>query len=138
MTQDNTQKLPATGYVRMAQIAGPIVPVCAATIWRWVRAKKFPQPVNLSERVTALPRRGDPRLARRAEGGRMNWPVDCIVCAMKLRKADDAIHATQTDEAGLTTTWSMCAPCLVRFQRDPAFAACFEKFSFILTESIEA
>lgn len=38
----------------MAQIAGPIVPVCAATIWRWVRAKKFPQPVKLSERVTAF------------------------------------------------------------------------------------
>jgi predicted DNA-binding transcriptional regulator AlpA len=54
MSNANTQQLPSTGYVRMAQIAGPIVPVCAATIWRWVRAKKFPQPVKLSERVTAF------------------------------------------------------------------------------------
>jgi hypothetical protein len=68
----------------------------------------------------------------------MKWPVDCIGCATKLGQADDAIHATQTDEAGVTTTWCMCAPCLVRFQRDPAFAARFEKFSSILTGSIEA
>lgn len=54
MKQDVAQPLPATGYVRMAQVAGPIVPVHAATIWRWVRAKKFPQPVKLSERVTAF------------------------------------------------------------------------------------
>lgn len=54
MQQDVTQRLPSTGYVRMAQIAGPVVPVCAATIWRWVRSGKFPQPVKLSERVTAF------------------------------------------------------------------------------------
>lgn len=68
----------------------------------------------------------------------MKWPVDCIGCATKLRSDDDAIHATETNEDGVTTTWSMCAPCLVRFQRDAVFAARFEKFSSMLTGSIEA
>lgn len=54
MKQNDAQQLPSTGYVRMAQIAGTIVPVHAATIWRWVRSGKFPQPVKLSERVTAF------------------------------------------------------------------------------------
>ncbi|MFY9184045.1 MAG: AlpA family phage regulatory protein [Limnohabitans sp.] len=53
--------LPATGYVRQSQLVrdkkrpgfvAPI-PVCAATLWRWVGAKKFPAPHKLSEGVTA-------------------------------------------------------------------------------------
>ena len=53
--------LPATGYVRQSQLvrdkkrpdfAAPI-PVCGATLWRWVSAKKFPAPHKLSEGVTA-------------------------------------------------------------------------------------
>lgn len=53
--------LPATGFVRLSQIArnpkkpeapAPI-PVSPVTIWRWVAAGKFPAPVKLSGNVTA-------------------------------------------------------------------------------------
>jgi prophage regulatory protein len=30
-----------------------MVPVSPATLWRWVKAGKFPAPVRLSDRVTA-------------------------------------------------------------------------------------
>jgi prophage regulatory protein len=46
-------QLPETGYLRQAQLIPVIVPVSAATLWRWVKAGKFPAPVKLSERVTA-------------------------------------------------------------------------------------
>lgn len=53
--------LPATGYIRLAQIArnpkkpdAPApVPVSPVTIWRWIAAGKFPKPIKLSENVTA-------------------------------------------------------------------------------------
>ena len=45
--------------LRLKQIVGdkkagtqPIVPVTAATWWRWVKARKAPQPLKLSPRVT--------------------------------------------------------------------------------------
>ena len=53
--------LPATGFVRQSQLVrnnkhpdfvAP-VPVCGATLWRWVGLKKFPAPYKLSEGVTA-------------------------------------------------------------------------------------
>ncbi len=53
--------LPATGFVRLSQIArnpkkpdqpAPI-PVSPVTIWRWVKDGKFPQPIKLSGNVTA-------------------------------------------------------------------------------------
>ncbi len=53
--------LPVTGYVRQSQLVrdkkrpgfvAPI-PVCGATLWRWVSEKKFPAPHKLSEGVTA-------------------------------------------------------------------------------------
>ncbi len=31
---------------------GGILPVSAATLWRWVKAGKFPQPFKLGEKVT--------------------------------------------------------------------------------------
>lgn len=47
------------GYLRLNQIVGdpkkgisPIVPVCRATIWNWVRESKFPKPIQLSPSVT--------------------------------------------------------------------------------------
>ena len=46
-------ELPATGYVRQAQLVPAIVPVSSATFWRWVKTGKFPAPVKLSQRVTA-------------------------------------------------------------------------------------
>jgi len=53
--------LPATGYVRQSQLVRDkkrpgfvaLIFVCAATLWRWVSAKKFPAPHKLSEGVTA-------------------------------------------------------------------------------------
>ena len=35
-----------------AAVAG-IIPVSAATLWRWVAAGRFPQPARIGERVTA-------------------------------------------------------------------------------------
>lgn len=48
-----TPSLPATGFVRQAQLVPHIVPFSAATLWRMVRAGTFPQPVKLSARCTA-------------------------------------------------------------------------------------
>jgi prophage regulatory protein len=61
--------LPATGYVRQSQLIGTparkadaehaqdakpgILPFSSPTLWRMVKAGKFPAPVKLSERVTA-------------------------------------------------------------------------------------
>jgi prophage regulatory protein len=45
--------LPDTGFVRQAQLIPAIVPFSSATLWRKVKAEKFPAPVKLSERVTA-------------------------------------------------------------------------------------
>ncbi len=30
-----------------------MIPVSPATLWRWVKAGKFPEPIRLSDRVTA-------------------------------------------------------------------------------------
>ena len=48
-------RIPEYGYMRQAQLIPVIVPVSAATLWRWVKSGKFPAPVKLSERVTAWP-----------------------------------------------------------------------------------
>ena len=45
--------LPATGYVRQAQLIPHILPFSSATLWRGVKTGSFPRPVKLSERVTA-------------------------------------------------------------------------------------
>lgn len=45
--------LPASGYVRQAQLVPHIVPISPATLWRRVRDGSFPAPVKLSARVTA-------------------------------------------------------------------------------------
>ncbi len=45
--------LPATGYVRQAQLIPDIIPFSSATLWREVQAGSFPAPVKLSRRVTA-------------------------------------------------------------------------------------
>jgi predicted DNA-binding transcriptional regulator AlpA len=31
----------------------PLVPVSAATVWRWVKEGKFPEPVRIGSRITA-------------------------------------------------------------------------------------
>jgi prophage regulatory protein len=45
--------LPATGYVRQSQLIPGILPFSPATLWRLVRAGKFPAPVRLADRITA-------------------------------------------------------------------------------------
>ena len=48
-----TTALPASGFVRQSILLAHIIPISPATLWRNVRAGKFPAPVKLSERVTA-------------------------------------------------------------------------------------
>lgn len=45
--------LPETGFVRQSQLVPNIVPFSSATLWRLVKAGKFPAPVRLADRVTA-------------------------------------------------------------------------------------
>lgn len=45
--------LPASGYIRQAQLIPDVVPFSSATLWRKCKAGLFPKPVKLSERVTA-------------------------------------------------------------------------------------
>lgn len=52
--------LPDTGYLRQAQLIPHVVPFSSATLWRKCKTGQFPQPVRLSERVTAW-RVGDVR-----------------------------------------------------------------------------
>lgn len=41
------------GFLRISDIAGKIVPVGKATLWRWVKEGKFPAPVKLNGTITA-------------------------------------------------------------------------------------
>lgn len=45
--------LPASGFIRQAQLIPTVVPFSSATLWRKCKAGQFPKPVKLSERVTA-------------------------------------------------------------------------------------
>lgn len=46
------QEVPQSGYLRQSQLVGPILPIGASTLWRWVKDGKFPKPIKLSDRVT--------------------------------------------------------------------------------------
>lgn len=46
-------ELPITDYVRQSQLIPAIFPFSPATLWRKVRSGDFPQPIKLSERITA-------------------------------------------------------------------------------------
>ncbi|WP_076565283.1 AlpA family phage regulatory protein [Janthinobacterium sp. TND4EL3] len=46
-------ELPATGFVRQANLIPNVIPFSAATLWRRVKSGEFPAPVKLSARVTA-------------------------------------------------------------------------------------
>ena len=52
MAQGNATTLPAVGFVRQASIL-PVLGFSATTLWRRVKRGTFPQPIKLSERVTA-------------------------------------------------------------------------------------
>lgn len=49
----NVHDLPTTGYVRESKLVPHILPVSRATLWRMVKADKFPKPIKLSSRITA-------------------------------------------------------------------------------------
>lgn len=51
-TTSNYGALPQTGFIRAADLR-PILSFSTSALWRRVRAGTFPQPVKLSERVTA-------------------------------------------------------------------------------------
>lgn len=55
MAETTKQDLPASGFVRQAQLIPAIIPFSSATLWRKVKDGSFPAPVKLSERVTAWP-----------------------------------------------------------------------------------
>lgn len=40
-------------FIRQSSILKEVLPVSASTLWRYVKAGKFPKPIKLSERVTA-------------------------------------------------------------------------------------
>ena len=44
--------LPASGFIRIAQLIPNVVPFSQATLWRKCQTGEFPKPVKLSERVT--------------------------------------------------------------------------------------
>lgn len=44
--------LPESGFLRQPQVLA-LVPISKSTLWRRIRARTFPAPVKLSERVTA-------------------------------------------------------------------------------------
>jgi prophage regulatory protein len=45
--------LPASGYIRQAQLIPDVVPFSSATLWRKCKAGEFVAPTKLSARVTA-------------------------------------------------------------------------------------
>lgn len=44
--------LPNVGFLRQPQVLR-LIPISKSTLWRRVQARTFPQPVKLSERITA-------------------------------------------------------------------------------------
>ena len=53
-TMTSFDSLPSTGYMRQSQLIPAVVPFSSATLWRKVKLGQFPQPIKLSERVTAF------------------------------------------------------------------------------------
>ena len=50
----NDLKFPETGFVRLAQILGPVgpIPVSKSTWWVGVKDGRFPKPTKLGDRIT--------------------------------------------------------------------------------------
>ncbi|GAB7024741.1 helix-turn-helix transcriptional regulator [Salidesulfovibrio brasiliensis] len=52
MTEKSLLLLPATGFMRLADVL-KFIPVSKTTWWEGVKQGDFPQPVKLGERITA-------------------------------------------------------------------------------------
>lgn len=52
MSLHTSSELPAEGFVRVGTLA-KVLGIAKVTVWRWTAKGSFPQPVKLSERVTA-------------------------------------------------------------------------------------
>ncbi|MBZ6068128.1 helix-turn-helix transcriptional regulator [Aeromonas schubertii] len=52
MSLHTSSELPQEGFVRVGTLAR-VLGVAVVTVWRWSANGKLPQPVKLSERVTA-------------------------------------------------------------------------------------
>lgn len=50
--QTQSPALPSIGFLRQPQVLR-LIPISKSTLWRHVQARTFPQPVKLSQRVTA-------------------------------------------------------------------------------------
>ena len=48
-----TQETPKPGLLRQCQIIPTLVPISSPTLWRWVRAGRFPAPVKIGPRAVA-------------------------------------------------------------------------------------
>jgi prophage regulatory protein len=47
------EHLPGSALVRANQLVGTVLPFSAATLWRKVREGQFPQPIKVSDAITA-------------------------------------------------------------------------------------
>lgn len=61
-------------YIRIRELASTpdrpgMLPVAAATIWRWVARGEFPQPVKLGPQTTAWPVEAVEQFLRRRQAG---------------------------------------------------------------------
>lgn len=52
MKKNSAVELPREGFIRVGTLA-KVLDVAVVTVWRWSAKGKLPQPVKLSERVTA-------------------------------------------------------------------------------------
>ena len=41
--------LESSGFLRIRQIVGQLLPVTKSTLYRWIKAGKFPKPIHLSQ-----------------------------------------------------------------------------------------
>lgn len=68
-----------------------------------------------------MARRGRPRLAAAAEGGRVKKPLfHCLGCDTPIHEGDEAA-VVSTEDAGVKIEYAMCPPGMGRVLSDAAF-----------------
>lgn len=105
-----TAGLPATGYVRQAQLLKGILPFSAATLWRKVAAEAFPAPVKLSAGVTAWKAED----VRAWMDGQTSWPrMNTPTSSEKEMPMTDVAELIQKLAAALATQLQPAIPVQV-------------------------